>query len=142
MGDKLKFKATLEGKPLKNADLTVGLNSGWSKNIKTDENGTASFTMIRDYFPSWDKFDKRYKRDMLLTLTFSEDKNGTIGDQEYKKVNYILTYPLSYYPNNSDYQSYGYGLIIGIFILTLSGIIIYIYRRNRTKPFKEIKYEE
>lgn len=142
MGDMLKFKATLDGKPLKNADLTINLNSGWSKSIKTDENGTASFTMIRDYFPSWDKFDKRYKQDMLITLRYNEENNGTMGDQEYKKVNYILTYPLSYYPNSSDYQSYGFGLMIGIFIFVLSGIIIYIYRRNRTKPFKEIKYEE
>jgi hypothetical protein len=142
MGDTLKFKATLDGKPLKNADITINLNSGWSKNIKTDENGTASFVMIRDYFPSWNDFNKRYKQDLLLTLTFGEEKNGHLGDNEYKKVNYILTYPLSYYPNSSDYQSYGYGLIIGIFIFTLSGIIIYIYRRNRTKPFKEIKYEE
>ncbi|MGW8169962.1 MAG: hypothetical protein ACWGHH_08175 [Sulfurovaceae bacterium] len=142
MGDTLKFKATLNGKPLQNADLSIDLNSGWSKNIKTDANGTASFTMIRDYFPSWDKFDKRYKQEMLLTLTFSEDKNGTMDDQKYKKVNYTLTYPLSYYPNGSDYQSYGYGLLVGLFIFVLSGIVVYLYRRNRTKPFKEIKYEE
>ncbi|GEM_PF-1933905 len=142
MGDMLKFKATLDRKPLKNADITVDLNSGWNKNIKTDTNGTASFTLVRDYFPAWDKFDKRYKQDMLITLRYSEEKNGTIGDQKYKKVNYILTYPLSYYPNSSDYQSYGYGLLIGLFIFGLSGIIVYLYRRNRTKPFKEIKYEE
>jgi hypothetical protein len=141
MGDKLKFKATLNGKPLQNADLSIDLNSGWSKKIKTDINGTASFTMIRDYFPSWDKFNKRYKQEMLLTLIYNEEENGTIGNQGYKKVNYILTYPLSYYPNSSDYESYGYGLIIGIFIFTLSGIVIYLYRRRRTRPFKEIKYE-
>lgn len=142
MGDTLKFKAKLDGKPLKNADITIKLNSGWSKNIKTDDNGTASFVMIRDYFPSWNDFNKRYKQDLLLTLIFGEEKNGRLKDKEYKKVNYILTYPLSYYPNGSDYLSYGFGLIIGIFIFTLSGIIVYIYRRNRTKPFKEIKYEE
>ena len=142
MGDTLKFKAMLDGKPLKNANIAINLNSGWNKNIKTDENGTASFVIIRDYFPSWNDFNKRYKQDLLLTLTFNEEKSGHIGNQEYKKINYILTYPLSYYPNSSDYQSYGYGLIIGIFIFTLSGIVVYIYRRNRTKPFKEIKYEE
>jgi len=142
MGDTLKFKATLDGKPLQNADLDIDLNSGWSKNIKTDANGTASFVIIRDYFPSWDRFDKRYKQEMLLTLTFSEDTNGTISDQQYKKVNYILTYPLSYYPNSSDYQSYSYGLLVGLFVFVLSGIVVYLYRRRRTKPFKEIKYEE
>lgn len=142
MGDTLKFKATLDGKPLKNADIAINLNSGWNKNIKTDENGTASFVIIRDYFPSWNDFNKRYKQDLLLTLTFNEEKNGRLKDKEYKKINYILTYPLSYYPNGSDYLSYGFGLIIGIFIFTLSGIIVYVYRRNRTKPFKEIKYEE
>jgi len=142
MGDTLKFKATLYGKSLQNADLSIDLNSGWSKKIKTDVNGTASFTMIRDYFPAWNKFDKRYKQDMLITLRYSEDKNGTMDDQKYKSINYILTYPMSYYPNSSDYQSYGYGLLVGLFIFTLSGIVVYLYRRRRTKPFKEIKYEE
>lgn len=142
MGDTLKFKATLNGKPLQNADLSIDLNSGWSKKIKTDINGTASFVIIRDYFPSWDKFNKRYKQEMLITLTFSEDKSGNIGNQEYKKVNYMLTYPLSYYPNSSDYQSYSYGLLVGLFIFALSGIVVYLYRRRRTRPFKEIKYEE
>ncbi|MDD5405582.1 MAG: hypothetical protein PHE73_01415 [Sulfurovaceae bacterium] len=142
MGETLKFKAMLDGKPLKNADLIIDLESGWSKHIKTDENGIASFTIIRDYFPFWDKFDKRFKQDMLITLQYNEENNGTMGDQKYKSINYILTYPLSYYPNGIDYLSYGFGLIIGIFVFTLSGIIIYIYRRNRTKPFREIRYEE
>lgn len=139
MGDKLTFKALLDGEPLKNANITVDLNSGWSKNITTDENGTASFTLIRDYFPSWGRFNKRYKQNMLITLKYSDEKNGTANGQPYSNINYILTYPLSYYPNGNDYQSYGFGLIIGIFVLALTGIIVYIYRRNRTKPFKEIK---
>ncbi len=139
MGDMLKFKATLNGQPLKNADITVNLNSGWNKNIKTDTNGTASFTLVRDYFPAWDKFDKRYKQDMLITLRYQEENNDTLKDRSYSSINYILTYPLSYYPNDNDYQSYGFGLIVGLLILVLSGVIIYMYRRKRTKPFKELK---
>lgn len=132
MGDELTFKALFEGKPLADAKLKLLMQSGWSKSVKTDENGIAKFHIIRDYFPKWSEFDKRHKEEMLITLVH-------VPNEEEK---YILTYPLTFYPNSSDYESYTYGLLLVIFTFLISGIIIYRFRRNRTRPFSELKHEE
>ena len=128
MGEKLTFKALLDGKPIEDAKLEIKLSSGWSKRVKTDENGTVSFEIARDYFPDGE-FDKRFKQDMLLTLKYSDDT-----------TDYIVTYPASYYPNTSDYESYGFALILITLTLLVSGIVVYRFRKNRTKPFAEVSY--
>lgn len=142
MGDELSFLTLLHNEPLKNAYITVTIDSGWSKHIKTDENGVAKFKIIRDYFPKWNEFDKRHKENLLITLTYTANETGNFKGKEYQKINYILTYPASFYPNNSDYASYAYALLIALVTLLVSGIIIYRYRKNRTKPFNELRYEE
>ncbi|PLY05285.1 MAG: hypothetical protein C0625_14760 [Arcobacter sp.] len=131
MGNELKFQALFENKPLSNAKVKIKLESGWIKELKTDKNGFVSFILVRDYFPKWNEFNKRFKQDFLITLEYEK------GD-----ANYILTYPSSYYPNSSDYESYGYGLILLVLTLLASGIIVYRFRRNRTKTFSEIRIHE
>jgi polyferredoxin/nitrous oxide reductase accessory protein NosL len=130
MGDTLEFQALFEDKPLANAKLKIQTSSGWIKEVATDEKGRADFTIIRDYFPNWNTFDKRFKQEILLTLT--HEKAG-------KK--YVLTYPLNFYPNESDYRSYAYGLSIILIVMFVSGLIIYRYRKNRRKPFKEVDFD-
>lgn len=132
MGDKLRFQALFEGKPLPHALLTLTMQSGWSKEIKTDENGSVEFFIIRDYFPKSSDFNKRYQEEMLLTLKY--EPNDT--------EQYILSYPLSVSPNESDYISSAYALLLITLTLLLCGFIIYRYRKNRTKPFNELRYEE
>ncbi len=129
MGDNLKFKALLDNKPLANAKIKIQLQSGWSKTLKTDSKGVVDFDLISDYFPKINQYDRRFKQEFLITLNY-EDEN----------TKYILTYPSYYYPNKSYFQSYGYALVIIFLTLLASGIIIYKYRKNRTIPFKEVKY--
>jgi hypothetical protein len=142
MGDELQFQALLHNKPLANANITVKMESGWSKRVKTDANGIAKFQIIRDYFPESGEFDKRHKEELLLTLRYQSDEVGKKGDKEYAKINYILTYPVSFYPANSDYESYGYALMLITLTLLIAGIVVYRFRKNRTKPFRELRYEE
>ncbi|MBU0632563.1 4Fe-4S binding protein [bacterium] len=141
-GDELHFQALLHGEPLSNADIVVHMSSGWSKHLKTDEKGMAKFQIIRDYFPPWQEFDKRHKEEFLLTLTYTADTAGKFQGKEYKNIKYILTYPASYYPNSSDYASYAYALLLAFVTLLVSGIIVYRFRKNRTRPFNEVRYEE
>lgn len=131
MGDTLRFKAIFDNKPLKNALLKIKLQSGWVKSFKTDENGIAKITLIRDYFPNWEEYNKRFKQEFLLTLEHD------IGNDKF-----ILTYPAYYYPNKSDYESYAFALTILILTMILAGFIIYRFRKNRTNPFKEPRYVE
>ena len=142
MGDALTFQALFNNRPLASADITVDMGSGWSRHLKTDENGLASFRIIRDYFPAWSEFDKRHKEELLVTLTHTTDEEGMLNDQAYKNAKYILTYPASFYPNSSDFRSYGYALMIIMLTLLVSGIVVYRFRKNRTKPFREVRHEE
>ncbi len=131
MGSTLTFQALFDNKPLANAKLQIELQSGWNKNLTTDENGIVSFKLIRDYFPDWNEFEKRYKQSFLITLTHNSD--GTI---------YQLTYPADFYPNVTDYESYAYALILITLTMLVGGIIIYRFRKNRTKPFSEVSFDE
>ena len=129
MGDTLRFQALLDQKPLRDATVKINLQSGWEKTAKTDKEGMIEFTIVRDYFPQWDKFNKRFKQELLITL--EHDTNDT---------KYTLTYPASFYPNSTDYQSYAYALILITLTLLVSGIVIYRFRKNRSKPFSEVKF--
>ncbi len=136
-GDILKFKALLDSKPLADAQVTMYTDTGWEKTVTTDKSGIASFTIIKDYFPKWNEFNNRHKGKFLVTLRYVKDNTeGT----PYNKINYSVTYPASFYPSKSEYQSYGYGLILLTLTLLVSGIIVYRFRKNRTKPFSELKH--
>ncbi|MDD2789600.1 MAG: nitrous oxide reductase accessory protein NosL [Sulfurimonas sp.] len=131
MGDEIVFQALFDAKPLANAEIKIQMSSGWSKTIKTDDAGLAKFTLIKDYFPPWSAFDKRYKDELLLTLTHEQEDGAK----------YILTYPLSFSLNKDAYESYEYGLILLTLTLLISGFVIYRFRKNRTKPFRELSHE-
>ena len=139
-GDILKFKAFLNGKALSNATVTMYTDTGWAKSIKTDKNGIAKFHIIKDYFPEWTEFDRRHKGEFLIALNHTLDSKGEINTQPYESINYTITYPASFYPSDSEYKSYGYGLILLTLTLLVSGIVVYRYRKNRTKPFEETQH--
>jgi hypothetical protein len=131
MGENLKFQALLDQQPLANAKVKIKLQSGWEKTSLTNDKGKVELTIIRDYFPPWNKFEKRFKQELLITL-----------EHEIDNTKYTLTYPASFYPNSSDYESYAYGLLLITLTLLISGLVIYRFRKNRTKPFSEVKFNE
>ncbi len=131
MGETLKFQAIFDQKPLANAKIHIKLQSGWEKTSITNDKGEVELTIIRDYFPPWNKFEKRFKQDLLITL-----------EHNIENTKYTLTYPASFYPNSSDYESYAYALLLITLTLLISGIVIYRFRKNRTKPFSEVNFNE
>ncbi len=141
-GDKMRVKVILDGKAIEGADLTLSTKSGWSKTIKTDKDGMAVFVLLKDYFPQWNKFDRRYKNKFILTASYTKNIQGAYDDEEYEKIKYSATYPSIYYPNSSEYKSYAYGLAAAMATMILSGFVIYWYRRRREKPFQEVKFNE
>ncbi|MFT7004150.1 MAG: hypothetical protein ACJAWW_001503 [Sulfurimonas sp.] len=137
-GDKIRLKVLLNYKAIQNASLTLSTKSGWSKSVKTDKDGIAVFTLVKDYFPEWNKFDKRHKSNFLLTANYTQEANGIYDDKEYDSINYEATYASTYYPEKSGYKSYAFGLFTAI----LSGFSIYWFRKRREKPFKEVSFNE
>ncbi|ABB43556.1 Polyferredoxin-like protein [Sulfurimonas denitrificans DSM 1251] len=141
-GENIRVQVLLDGEAIEGADVTLSTKTLWSKTLKTDKDGVATFTLIEDYFPTWNEFNKRYKNEFLLTASYMRDTQGDINGTKYEKVRYSATYPSFYYPNSSQYSSYAYGLSATMLTIILSGFAIYLYRARREKPFKEVRFDE
>ena len=142
-GEQLLVTVLLYGKPVAGAQLTLTTEQGWSKKINTNENGTASLQMIRDYYPSsWDRFRRGYRGKFLLTAEYDAEQAGEYNNKPYEQISYIASLPWKYSPSKQDYSSYRYGLLIAALTMTVSGIGIYAYRERRKKPYKRISFDE
>jgi hypothetical protein len=141
-GDTLTFKTMYAGRPQSGVTVTLTTGEGWSRRVVSDANGTASFTLIKEYFPAWNEFDKRHEGRFVVTAAWTREIPGEFGDQPYDRHRYVTTYPGRFFPEPSSYKSYGYALLFGTAALLLTGIFVYIYRRRREKPFAEVRFDE
>lgn len=141
-GDDQPFVVLQKGLPLRNARVRFVSHQGWSKEAVSDEQGRVSFQLIRDYFPPWGEFQKRFKATYLVIAEANAAESGSYRGQPYGNVRYRATLSGSYQPSPSDYMSYAWGLGIGLSIFLFSGMAVYIYRRRRVKPFREVRFDE
>ncbi|MFZ4536953.1 hypothetical protein [Propionivibrio sp.] len=141
-GDKISFTIIGLGKPLPGVPVTMLTQQGWQKKAVSDENGRVEFTMIRDYFPAWNDFKRRTKESFVILAETEATASGKYLGQPYVKVAYQATLSGKYAPSPYDYKSYAWGLGIAFFVLTFSGLGVYLYRRRRLKPFQEIRFNE
>jgi hypothetical protein len=141
-GEEQSFVVLQKGLPVQNARVRFVSHNGWTKEAVSDEQGRVSFQVVRDYFPSWDKFQKRFKATYLIIAEASAAETGSFKDQPYSNVRYQATLSGSYYPSPDDYRSYAWGLGIGFAFLLFCGTAIYLYRRRRVKPFAEVRFDE
>lgn len=141
-GDNIKIKALLNSQPIEGATITLSTKTGWSKTLKTDKNGLVVFRLLKDYFPEWNKFDRRHKNKFLLTATYTQNIAGEYLYDKYQNIKHTATYQSLYYPSVSAYRSYAYGLLAAVATMLISGFAIYWYRKRREQPFKEVKFNE
>ena len=142
-GDQLLVTVVSYGKPVPGAKVTLKTEKGWIKQMMTDENGTATLQLIRDYYPSsWQNFHRNYRANFLVTAEYEADLKGNYRDQPYNRISYITTLPWKYSPSRQDYSSYTFGLLIGALSLTVSSVGVYAYRERRKKPYKRISFDE
>jgi len=137
-GDELVFRVLLEGRPLPKAKLRMVTGQGWEKAVETDTEGRARFQMIRDYYPPWDAFERRHRENLVVYAEYDAASEGTWNGEAYQRVHYQGSLPASYLPSKSDYVSYLAGLAIGLSALVFAGLAVYLYRRRRLRPFKEV----
>jgi hypothetical protein len=64
------------------------------------------------------------------------------SDKEYENIKHSSTYTSLYYPAESGYSSYAYGLFAATATAILSGFAIYWFRKRRERPFKEVRFDE
>jgi len=136
-GDIVSYEVLLQGQPVAGADVTMVTQKGWSKTIKTDQKGMAHFEMIRDYYPPWHEFKTRNMETFLIIAEYNRAGSGMYQGTHYGSTHYKGTISGNYYPSTRDYKSNLYGLLIGLFGLTVSILLIYFYRRKRTNRLKD-----
>ncbi|NPA28604.1 MAG: 4Fe-4S binding protein [Epsilonproteobacteria bacterium] len=130
-GDRVRFKVLLHGKPLAGATVSLTTQFGWSRRARTDKEGVATFTLIKDYNPEWGRFNKRFRERFLVTARYRD------GDTRF-----IATQTGEYMPARSEYLSYAWGLVIALMLLIVFGGGVWLYRLRVHKPFKEVVIDE
>jgi hypothetical protein len=141
-GDEQAFVVLQKGLPTQGARVRFVSNEGWSKEALSDEQGRVSFQVVRDYFPPWDDFQKRFKGTYLVIADVSTTESGKHKDQPYTSVRYQATLAGSYYPATEDYRSYAWGLGVSLLIVLFSAMAVYLYRRRSIKTFREVRFNE
>lgn len=142
-GDEIAFQILRGGKPVQNARVTFTSGQGWSNSVQSDEDGRAVFTLIRDYYPDdWNLFDKRHRETYLVAASFSTPEAGEYQGGKYASTRYTATLSGAYYPGMADYESYSSGLMVGMAGLLFTGSSVWLYRRRRVKPYKEVRFDE
>lgn len=141
-GDTIRFQVLRDGKPVQNARVSFTSGQGWSNSVQSDEDGRAGFVVIRDYFPEWREFDRRHRETFVVSASFPVEQTGEWQGTPYRNVRYTTTLAGAYYPAIEDYESYAWGLGIAVVALLFSGTAIYLYRRRRVRPYREVSFDE
>ena len=142
-GDQWLLKVLLNGKPVDNARVKVTTLEGWSKEMRTREDGTAQVQLIRDYYPKdWERFKRRRQNKLIVTAEYHINVQGEHEGKPYDRIQYSATLPWKYTPAEEDYSSYSSGLAVGglSFLVTLIGVLF--YRERRKKPLREVFFNE
>lgn len=140
-GDQVLFTVISFGKPLAGAAVTLTTQQGWSKTVTSGADGRVSFTLIRDYYPSWDKFWRLNKQTFLVTAE-AQTGAGQWQGQPFQSARLRTSLAGKYSPSPADYRSYAFGLGISLGVAAFLGTAIYLYRRRRVRPFKEVRFDE
>lgn len=141
-GDKVSFTVSRLGNPLAGVPVTMLTQQGWQKKAVSDEKGRVEFTLIRDYFPAWNDFRRRAKQTFVVVAEAEAAESGAHLGQNYGKAIYQATLSGKYATSPYDYKSYAWGLGVSVFVLAFGGLGVYLYRRRRVKPFKEVRFDE
>lgn len=141
-GDRSVYFVRSFGKPVEGAVVTIQTQEGWRKRAFTDAQGRVEFTLVRDYFPDWSDFNKRKTGSFLVLAEVERPNAGALDGKPYATTRYRTSMAGRYYPATYDYQSYAWGLGVVLFAVALGALSVWIYRRNRVKPFKETRFDE
>jgi hypothetical protein len=141
-GDRLTFTVHRFGQPLAGVTVTLLTQQGWQKNALSNAQGQVEFTLIRDYFPDWRHFYRLSKSTFVVVAETEQNESGSYGGQTYRKARYQATLSGRYALSPYDYKSYAWGLGVSLFVIVFGGLAIYLYRRRRVKPFREVRFHE
>jgi hypothetical protein len=141
-GDEVVFTVLRHGRPVAGVPVTLTTQQGWRSIRESGADGRVAYTMLRDYFPSWHEFNRRHRDTFLVSASLEEETGGVYNDTAHRSVRYTTTLSGHYYPSSHDYRSYAWGLGLTLLVAAFGGTAIYLYRRRRVQPFKEVRFDE
>lgn len=132
-GDTLILQLLLKNQPVPDVPVTVTSSLGWQKTLYTDQEGNASFTLIKEIF-----HDKKVNKDAapyLVTAEYTVQKSGIYSEEPYNKEIYRATRHFSVRPTPLDWKSNQVGFLTiagsGVAVMFAAGI-----RRRRRKWYE------
>jgi hypothetical protein len=141
-GDTISFLVLRNGVAQAGAKVVLTSGQGWSRERLSDKEGRVRYTMIRDYYPPWELFEKRHAQPYMVQALYSLPEAGELDGKPYSNTRYLASFSGRYYPSPNDYESYAYGLSFGLFALVATGLGIVRYRRGRNRPYREVSFDE
>jgi hypothetical protein len=140
-GDEVVLSVLRHGRPAAGVPVTLTTQQGWRSIRESDAEGRVAYTMLRDYFPSWHEFKRRHRDTFLVSASLEEEVGGVYDDTPHRAIRYTTTLSGHYYPSSHDYRSYAWGLGLTLLVAAFGGTSIYLYRRRRVRPFKEVRFD-
>lgn len=138
-GDDLVIHVFSYNKPVAGATVTITTEKGWTTRKKTDADGVIHVQLIRDYYPKiWQVFNRTELGRLAFTAEYSEEGHSSYKGEDFAKIHYLTSFSWKYVPASADYNSYGYGFMIGSLSLLGSSFGIYQYRLKRRKPREKV----
>ena len=141
-GDEVKYTALYKGHPLTGAQMSLHTQKGWSKTGLTDKEGNFKVQFIQDYFTDWKELDKRKIYFYLVTADYTIKQDVRYKGKDYQYIHYTTTMSDGYRPSRIMYASMVWALVVFLVTLIISILVIYIYKERRSKPYKEINFNE
>jgi hypothetical protein len=134
-GEEAKFRLTFRGQPVKGACVVMITQKDWRQARRTDENGEASFFLIKET-PNESGWRARRRSEKYLVVArhfvpASEGQEGLKGTQ------YVATQLLRVRPSRLEWESKSTAFLLASFTAVAAGAAIAIRRVRRRRHARE-----
>ena len=141
-GDEIDYQFLINGVPFEGGRLIFNTQTGWQKVLITDENGISTFQILQDYFSPWQELNNRKVYDYVIFGEMIIPEKGNYKGHNYSYINYTTSLSDGYRPAKTMYMSMFWALVVFMITVIISVVGIFIYKLNRNKTYKEVRFDE
>ena len=138
-GNRARLTVSFRGVPLTGEPVTLITSQGWQQTRRTDKNGEAVFTLIKEDFPRGG-VDKRQSSLYLARASYLAAEPGELKGRPYDKALHVATMLIRVSPSAFEWESRSAAYLIAMFTIVAAGAVIAVRRRRkRLKPARNGK---
>lgn len=141
-GDNINYQFSVDGKAVEGARLSFNTQTGWKKILLTDENGNCTFQILQDYFSLWQELNNRKVYNYVIFGETTLPQIGNFNGDDYSFVHYTSSLSDGYRPAKTMYMSMFWAFVVFMTTVIISVAGIFIYKLNRNKIYKEVRFDE